>query len=144
MKVNKDAKLAVVQPSESKIAHLSNYLPFRSACLNNLMRELFPEREKNSERFDNCPTSKDKKLEANVHSMIELIISTHGMFHQQAENQGLYNFLQNKQATPEQAHDLLNFRDIGQKGFENYTSSKLLKLPSTDAPVRKNNCTLSH
>ena len=117
MKVNKDAKLAVVRPSESKIAHLSNYLPFRSACLNNLMRVLFPEREKNSERFDNCPTSKDKKLEANVYSMIELI-SAHGMFHQQAENQGLYNFLQNKQATPEQAHDLLNFRDTYRpKGF---------------------------
>ena len=33
MKVNKDAKLAIVRPSESKIVHLSNYLPFRSACL---------------------------------------------------------------------------------------------------------------
>ena len=93
-------------------------------------------KRKNSERFDNYPTSKDKKLEANVQCMIELI-SAHGMFHQSPDNQGLHNFLQNKQATPEQAHDLLNFRDIGQKGFENYTSSKLLKLPSTNAPVRK-------
>ena len=136
MKVNKDAKLAVIRPSESKMVHLSNYLPFRSACLNNLMRELFPEREKSAEKFDHNPTSKDKKVELNVQSMMEQI-NTHGMFHQLPDNQGLYNFLQNKKAAPEQAYDLLNFRDIGQKGFENYTSSKLLKLPSTNAPVRK-------
>ena len=51
--------------------------------------------------------------------------------------QGLNNFLQNKKATPEQSHDLLNFRDIGQTAFENYVSSKLLKLTSTNASVRK-------
>lgn len=108
MKVNKDAKLAVIRPSESKMAHLSNYLPFRSACINNLIRELFPERQKVF-KFSHHPTSKDRKAETNVQSMMELI-NTHGMFHELSDNKGLYNFLQNKKkATPEQSHDLLNF-----------------------------------
>ena len=56
----------------------------------------------------------------------------------------MWNFLDNIQATPEQSRDLLTFRQIGQSSFEEYISSKLLKQPSTQAPVRKKKlCTFS-
>lgn len=41
------------------------------------------------------------------------------------------------QATPEQAHDLLNFRVIGQAAFDNMVKCRMLRLASTSAPVRK-------
>lgn len=42
MCINKDAKLAIVRPSPQHMEHLSNYLPFRAKCLNNLKDQLFP------------------------------------------------------------------------------------------------------
>ena len=64
-------------------------------------------------------------------------ISSHGMFISATENKGLHNFLENKEATPEQAHDLMSMRAIGQSGFESFVKTKYLQGTSTDAPVRK-------
>ena len=50
---------------------------------------------------------------------------------------GLWNLIENAQATPEQAHDLLNFRAIGQEAVEGFVSSKVIGLPSTAAPTRR-------
>ncbi len=60
------------------------------------------------------------------------------------EYTGLWNVFESKEATPKQAHDLLNFRSIGQEAFEGYVSEKLLALPSTAAPTRRKRlCTFS-
>ena len=64
-------------------------------------------------------------------------ITEHGMFHNDDNNMGLYNFLENKEATPEQSHDLLSLREIGQKGFEHIVTTQYLRGTSTNAPVRK-------
>ena len=42
MQINKDAKLAVVRPSQQRTEYLSDYLPYRSACIKNLKQQLFP------------------------------------------------------------------------------------------------------
>ena len=54
----------------------------------------------------------------------------------------LYNFLENKEATPEQSLDL---RTIGQQAFEAIANSNFLNKSSTDAPTRKKKriCTLT-
>ena len=39
-----------------------------------------------------------------------------------------------------QSHDMLNYREIGQVGFETYVSGKILKQVSTKAPLRKKSC----
>ena len=136
MKINKDAKMAVTRPSVHKMEHLSNHLPFRAACVNNLTQQLFPERDKRTLKFSHSPTSKDKKTSLNVERMLEAI-SNHGLFHSAEENNGLSNFLQSQKASSEQAHDLLKFREIGQTGYEAFILSKLLNIPSTAAPVRR-------
>ena len=64
-------------------------------------------------------------------------ISKHGLFHNAEENNGLWNFLTAQKASSEQAHDLLQFREIGQAGYEALISSKLLNIPSTAAPIRR-------
>lgn len=45
MKINKDAKLAVVHPSKQRMSFLSNYLSFRAKCVENITEQIFPERE---------------------------------------------------------------------------------------------------
>lgn len=49
----------------------------------------------------------------------------------------LWNVFKAQKATPEQAHDLLNFRQIGQGAFVTFVTEKLLGLPSTAAPTRR-------
>ena len=85
MKINKDAKLAIIHPNPQCIKHLSNYLPFRSACINNLSAQLFPERYRQSATFLHQATSKDKTAEKNVQQMFDCI-EQHGMFHNNKTN----------------------------------------------------------
>ena len=131
MQINKDAKLVLVsRSSEQKMDYLSDYLPYCSTCLRNL-KELFPQTNRATEEvFEHGATSKDKIFEINVQRMLEAVKS-HGLFYNSETNQGLWNFLANKQVTHEQLHDLLAFRSIGQEEFENYVSTKFLRQPST-------------
>jgi hypothetical protein len=139
MKINKDAKLAVVHPSKHKMEFLSNYMSFRPACVDNLAKQIFPERGQHTNMFSHVPTSKDRKRDINIHHMLDAIL-TKGML----TVSGLCNVFEQKQATPEQAHDLLNFRKIGQEACEGFISSKVLGLPSTTAPTRRRRlCTFS-
>ena len=136
IKINKVAKLAVIHPSKHKMEFLSNYMSFRSSCVENLKKHIFPEREVHVDRqgFSHSPTSKDKKRDANITSMMEAVQSKEMA---SLEACGLWNFLKEKEATPKQSYDLLNFRNIGQAAYECYVSSKLIGLPSTPAPNRK-------
>ena len=128
MKINKDAKLAVIHPSKYKMGFLSHYIGFRSQCVRNLQKELFPETE-NITHSPHSPTARDHKREENVRKMTKLIEE------KSITGIGLYN-LEGQEASSEQAHDLLNFRSIGQESFENKIS-KMIGSPSTNAPNRK-------
>ena len=139
-KINKDAKMAVVRPNLHKMEHLSNHLSFRAAFVNNLSQQLFPERNECIAKFSHSPTSKDNKSSLNVEQMLK-VISSHGLFHDREENNGLWNFLKSPKASSEQAHDLLQFRTIGLSGYEDYIHSKLISSPSTAAPVRRKRLT---
>ena len=59
MKINKDDKLAVVHPSKQRMEFLSNYMSFRAACVDNLKKQIFPERELRPDSFSHQATSKD-------------------------------------------------------------------------------------
>ena len=134
MKINKDAKLAIIRPSRERMKFLSNYMAFRARCVRNLTDQLFPDHSNTSEKFTHNPTSKDRKAHVNMQRMCG-IVTDHGMFHDSTENQGLWNILAGKKATDEQSHDLLNFRTIGQQGFEQFVKRKYIKGASTNAPV---------
>jgi len=56
MKINKDAKLAVVRPSKERMAFLSNYLSFRAASVHNLTNQIFPNQSEASQSFTHRPT----------------------------------------------------------------------------------------
>ena len=125
MKINKNAKMAVVRPSATKMEYLSHYLPFQAACVNNFHQQLFPERAHDTKAFYHRPTSQDRKAAVNVERILE-VVANHGLFHKEDKNAGLCNAFKSIQATGEQTHDMLNFRHIGQAGYETYVESKLL------------------
>ena len=61
MKINKDAKLAVIRPSKEKMQSIANYLPFRAKCINNLKDQILASKKKNA-----TVTTRDKVIEENV------------------------------------------------------------------------------
>ena len=143
MKIKKDAKMAVVPPSATKMEYLSHYLPFQATCVNNFNQQLFPERAHHTQKFPYCPSSQDKKMAMNVECMLKAI-ADHGLFYDHEENRGLWNVFRMLKATNEQAHDLIQFREIGQMEHEAYINTKLLNVPSTAAPLRRKRlCTFS-
>ena len=75
MCINKDAKLAVVHPSKHRMEFLSNYMHFRSACVECVKRQIFPEREVNKQDFSHPVVNMDRKREENILRMVQVIKS---------------------------------------------------------------------
>ena len=67
------------------------------------------------------------------------LIAEHSIFTtNNGSNRALFNVFTNQQATPEQTHDLLNARKVGEQGYVNYITHHILQLPSVvNALVRR-------
>ena len=109
---------------------LSKYMGFRSQCVQNL--RLFPKKEGTQVEI-HAPTCRDKKREANIGNMTQ---KTQGKSMMALPENGLWNFLQNEEASAEQTHDLLHFRHVtegaGQPGALDVTPEELRKLQDSD------------
>ena len=69
---------------------------------------------------------------------MRLLIAEHRLFTLEIEsNRGVVNLFTNVRATVEQAHDLLNARQIGKQGYINYVTHHLMQLPSVNIPIRR-------
>lgn len=100
MKINKDAKLAVIHTNKYKMGFLSHYMDFCSQWVRNLQKELFPESEKAFTHFIPS-TPRDNKREENIRKITRLlqekIVSITGT--------GLCN-QEGQEASTEQAHEV--------------------------------------
>lgn len=134
MKINRDAKVAVIRPKPERMRYIANYLPFRAMCINNLKSQLLPETKNREYCF--TASSRDKAINVNTDRMLKEL-KCKGKILIGGTNKGLLNFLTDVHATSEQSHDLLNFRSIGQRSFENFVNYRLLQKASTEAPERK-------
>ena len=135
MKINRDAKFAIVRPSDGLIDKMANYMPFRAGCMNNLKHHLGLGNARPTTLP--IPTSRDRIADDNIKAMLDHIKESK-MLPDSEENEGLQNFLSGVRASPEQAQDLLHFRTIGQQEYEAHISYRILRTPSTDdAPHRK-------
>ena len=128
--------MGVTRPSVHKMDFISSYLSSRAACVGNLEAQIFPEKQKTPDNHGHSPSSRDKKALVNVRHMTDLISCS-----DMTLLKGLWNIFEGKETNPEQAHDLHNFRQIGQKAFDYYVETRFLNTPSTDAPKRKKRLT---
>ncbi len=141
MCINKDLKMAISRPTQSYLQKTSLFMKHRISIHKSLLSEIFPSLNSQFEPLFNIFTKKPAivKGEENVVAMITQIDKI-GLFpgDKITKNRGLINAFSNIKATPEQSHDMLNFRKIGSCDLDNYINHFILKKPSTAAPVRKN------
>ena len=139
MKITKECKTSIVRPSKDYISRVAGYIPYRAKCLENFREKLFP--EEHSISFTTSPTSilsidaRDRKYASNIEAQINLLNSAQNL-PLQSTNCELINPFTNKKATPQQQHDLLQFRHIGQEEFEKYVAYYILKQASVHPPQR--------
>ena len=72
----------------------------------------------------------------NINAQITLILSAQYLSFTSAST-GLLNPFSKRSATQEEQHDLMQFRDIGQREFERHVGYYVLKQPSVHPPQRK-------
>ena len=139
MCINKDMKYAVVRPSKAYLQKTSLFLRFRIMAYKNILSQLFPaticKRTNDVGIYSDKPEL--KKAEENIHAIINNIEEMELFPACRSSNRGLVNVFSGQKATPEQAHDLLNFRRIGSEHLEQYIRVRILQQPSTNAPRRK-------
>lgn len=87
MKINKDAKLAVIRPTSERMTSIANYLPFRAKCVNNLKSQILPQNERNITCY--TVTTRDRATTEHVKTMLAVINST-GMYENEQSNRGLW------------------------------------------------------
>ena len=79
MKINKECKMSIVQPSQDYISRTANYIPYRAECMENLREQLFP--EDNHTCAPDIPDSieseeyKTKRSTANIKAQRNLMLS---------------------------------------------------------------------
>ncbi len=142
MCINKDMKMAIVRPTQSYLQKTSLFLRYRISAHKNLLAQLFPQYDSKPVRagiVDRTPEIKAK--EENIIAMTETINKTNLFITPVQENRGLSNMFTSIKATPEQRHDLLKFRQIGEDGLTNYINYYLLKNPSTKTSMHSNKLT---
>ena len=66
---------------------------------------------------------------------MRLNMSTHDMLPAEGNSSGVLNVFTGTKALPEQEHDLLQARKIGEKVYTNYITHQILQVPSVSEPV---------
>ena len=125
----------VVRPTKDNLHRLSYSLPFRARMLSTFMSHLFPEQFKVTTQDDvigKCSKTRAKVDENIMHMMT--VIGQSSMLEITTENRGLKNFLSNQPANPEQSHDLLSFRTMGQEHLLAYIDTCILHKATAEAP----------
>lgn len=137
MCINRDLKMAVARPSTAYLKKTTHYFSYRIKAQKNISSQLFPlpQLQVNPILWDD--TSSAKHQEENVLRMRRLIAEHHFFTTSIDTNRGVVNLFTNKQATTEQAHDMLNARRIGEQSYINFVTHTLLQMPSVNAPVRR-------
>ena len=138
MLINKDIKTAVVRPTKEYLDRILYYFPVRSQALKQLKREVFLDNSHDSystiSLFDLTPSA--RQVEENIITIKSKLNET-AILSSEPVDHGLKS-LSGKHATPEQAKDLLNFWEIGQRHFETYVKYYILQQPSAQVPQRLN------
>ena len=138
MLINKDIKAAVVRPTKEYPDRILFYFPVRSRALKQLKREVFLDYSQDSysanSLFDLTPSA--RQVEENIITIKSKMNET-AILSPEPVDHGLKS-LSGKHATPEQAKDLLNFWEIGQRHCEAYVKYYILQQPSAQVPQRLN------
>ena len=129
--INKIIKDVVTRPSPELMEHVCHALPFRHECQAQLKKQLGLD---DTIRWSKEESKCTKVANVNIAKMLDLIEAKQIL--DISGTTSLANKITNVIATPDQQHDLLAFRAIGQVKFENHVACRILQKPSAQAPSR--------
>lgn len=136
MCINRDLKMAIARPTHAYILKTNFFFSYRIKAQAQLSSQLFPVANKTKEKSSLLDTTSTTRCwNDNIMNMRSLI-TKHELFPEEC-SRGVVNVFTGVNATPEQTHDLLNARSIGEQHYRNYISHHILQTPSTSAPLRK-------
>ena len=131
MCINSEIKQAMNSSSQESLLSMTYYLPYRARALQNIKEQLM------LDNTDSTLTSKPASAaeEATVQGyMDKLKLST--LFNSSQPSQ-LHHIFTEKDASAEQAADLLHFREIGEGDLVDYINAIILRLPGSKLPARR-------
>ena len=132
MVINRIIKGCITRPNPELIEQTSFAIPFRNDCQKQLKNQVGLEDK--ADYF--TEERKDVKVaNSNIDKMVQLI-KTKQVLDSTGNDMNLANKFIDAVATPDQQHDLLLFRDIGQNEFNNHVNCRLLCKPSAQSPSR--------
>ena len=137
MLINRSCKSAIVRPTKDHINRVAQFITYSTRAIENFRKQLYPEKQKNEDVksvFSNH--SHDKAFNNNVNAQMKLM-KDKALFELTYTNRRLINPFTNVHAAPEQEHDLLNFRDIGEREYLSRVAAHVLQQPSVQVPNRK-------
>ena len=141
MCINKDMKAAITYPTESYLQKTSLFFNYRIKTSKNFLKQLFPEVSSCdiSPKLVICDTSTEQaKKQENISTMITAIVENNLLPSNIEADRGLVNTFTAQEATPEQLHDLLNFKQIGVDATEAYIKHHILGYSSiTSTTIRR-------
>ena len=132
MCINCECKEYVSRPSAETINRTSLFLPIRAEAINNIEKQLFPKQKGDSIKaitsvYATSPDTESRKLESNIRKQVNKLQSSSLAT---SSSSALCCLFSRKQLTPQQEHDLLNFRTVGGSEYKNCVEYYLLKNPS--------------
>lgn len=136
MCINRECKEYITRPSADYIQRMAMFLQVRAKAMKNIESQLFS--DQNLAKTQGLTTiqacdSESKKLEMNVRAQVEKLNSS-SILIVDSNLTSLCHLFNRMQPTPEQVHDLLNFRDIRQTEFEIRVEYYTLRNPSVKPP----------
>lgn len=131
MCINKDLKAAITYPTESYLQKTYSFFNYRIKLSSSFLSQIFPLGQKTNET--KTIISKDAgiiKKEEIIVAMVATIAEHHLLPANVTSDRGLVNVFNRQQATTEQAHDMLNFRKIGNESTEVYIKHHIIGVSS--------------
>ena len=136
MCINKDMKAAIARPTKAYLQKTSLFLRYRIAAHKHLLKQVYLPSEIGTQTEETL-WSKNMKTRENVCAMLQTIQDFNLLPQNIESNRGITNVFNGITASLSQSHDLLNFRKIGYDNNMRYIKHRLLKVPSTSAPIRQ-------
>lgn len=129
MCINRDCKTSITKLSADYIQRIAKFLLVRSKAIKNFEEQVYTEcKDINTNQTTSLLTKHEaeKKQQMTVECQEQKLASS--QLNNTSDN--ILHLFTTKKLTPEQKHELVNFRDIGQEEFENQVNYYILKNPS--------------
>ena len=139
MCINRECKEFIIRPSADYISRTAAFLPVRSKAITNLEQQIFADRKSPTvEKITSLHTADPEcmKHTSNVQAQVQKL-KTDSVSFPKFHASNLQHLFNSKAITPQQSHDLLNFREIGQIEYQRNVDYYILRTPSVKPPKHR-------